>query len=198
MTGIAFSLVLAVLASAPNAESQASPTNSSQKKTVEQGEFDYIGVPTTFGELVARSPLIARVRVTSAQERGYQIHGARSTAVRTDVSGQVLEIFKSDDRTTAPGQQIHILYPAVASGVDVGDVIVKQKGFRALDAGDEYFLFLIWNPAFEAYDIRWGPTGTYLVKGSRVTAFDTHSAVSRVWNGRPALEMPTAIRQAVQ
>jgi hypothetical protein len=190
-------LIVALFANSGKAGFGAYSLSVVQKKVIEQGEFDYVDVPTTFGQLVERSSLIVRVRVSAVAEKGYRITGAHSPAVRTDVLGVVLEVFKADDRTSEPNQVIHILHPTVANGVDVGDTIVKQKGFKAFQNGREYLLFLQWNPRFDGYDIRWGPTGSYMIASGRIQSFNMSSAVSRTWNGQPAAEMFSAIRQAV-
>src|SRR5262245_53087822 len=83
-----------------------------QKKTVELGEADYVGVPQTLQDMVDRASLVVRVRITTATERAYQIQGARSHAVRTDVSADVREVFKADGHTSERGQTIHVLHPA--------------------------------------------------------------------------------------
>src|SRR4029450_12045774 len=89
-------LIVALFANSGKAGFGAYSLSVVQKKVIEQGEFDYVDVPTTFGQLVERSSLIVRVRVSAAAEKGYKITGAHSPAVRTDVLGVVLEVFKAD------------------------------------------------------------------------------------------------------
>lgn len=169
----------------------APPVLLAQKPVVAGPVFvDYMPAPNSLSGLVKSADAVVRATVTGAQNnviiRDGRYHG------KTDYTVTVNEIVKG-----VSGLQVGNSITVARDGgdVDLGDKIARSfdPNFAPFQIGEQYLLFVRWNPQLLRFEVQWGPDGAFHVSDGVVEAMG-HAATSGELNGQRLDRVLSSIR----
>ena len=126
-----------------------------------------LSAPATLGSLIARTPLVAHVKVLSAEGRPGTIGTGQTEALFTELTLQVLASIHGNAESLV----------LTTLGGRVGAREMQVSGQVVLEAGDEAIVFV--DPAVALHPFVGGQGGVLPLKDGRVYSFD----------GRPLVEV---------
>ena len=130
---------------------------------------------------------IAASRYVVESEAGRQ-------SVSTDVQFTIATVIKGSGH--GPDTTVSILRRG--GDVDLGDTIRRstQPGFPRFEVGEQYLLFLQWNAFPSAYEVMYGPNGTFKIVSDSVRSVGM-SALSKQYDGQPVSSVIRDIRLGI-
>jgi hypothetical protein len=135
--------------------------------------------PATFGAQVADADAIVHCRIDASRVRALERddEGTRGKApgdlshvpdVSTIGTARVLEVLKDHPPLQGPGSMFDVTQPLGQATWNGRTVVHRQGEVTALRLGEEYVLFLHWNPVLREFGV--DPSDTYLIRNGRVTS----------------------------
>jgi hypothetical protein len=159
----------------------AAPVLLAQKPVTTAPIFiDYMPVPSSLASLVNSADAVIRGTITGSQNNLVTENGRFHPT--TDYTVSVNEVIKG-----VPGLDIAKSISVVREGgdVDLGDKIRRSVdlSFSPFQVGEQYLLFVHWNPALSRFQVQWGPDGAFRISAGVVEAMG-HAATSRQLHGQ--------------
>ena len=169
----------------------AAPVLFGQKPVTSGPLFvDYQPVPNSLSGLVKSADAVVRATVTGAQNNVKSEHG-RFYAT-TDYSVAVSEIVKG---ISGLGVGMSITVVREGGDVDLGDKINRSfdPSFAQFKVGEQYLLFVHWNPSLSRFQVQWGPDGAFRISSGIVEAMG-HAETSGQLHGQRLVDVLRSLR----
>lgn len=169
----------------------AAPVLFAQKPVKTAPVFvDYQPVPKSLSGLMKSADAVVRATITGAENNVKSDQGRLHAT--TEYTIAVNEIVKG-----ISGLQVGDSIIVVREGGDVdrGDYIGRSfdPSFSTFQVGDQYLLFVHWNPSLSRFQVQWGPDGAFHVSAGVVEAMG-HAATSGQLQGQPLDQVLRSLR----
>ena len=141
---------------------------------------DYQPVPKSVGRLMNSADAVIRATVVSSQNHVRTENG--HSYPTTEYTLTINEIIKGLTGLEV-GKTISILREG--GDVDLGDRIRRSvdPSFSPFQVGEQYILFVHWNPSLSRFQVQWGPDGAFRISAGVVEAMG-HAATSQQLHGQ--------------